>query len=177
MMEIDLSLLNNYCIGFQRYWSPDTQNQQNNLFQTEYLEELPQFRYICLENLPYLEVHGNIHQGMWMLTKIQVLLLDDKCAFLSENEGGREHMSSFSLFRKCEMIKIIPGLKFTKFTIRHYYKSRHPSWIPVFFADENIRAGHSYDNSDKDVAYPECWIEGVNLAREEQQMYAAPSMT
>jgi hypothetical protein len=86
-------------------------------------------------------------------------------------------MSSFSLFSRggwCGLHKVIPGERFTTFTILHYYQQRHVSWTPVFFADENMKAGYHYSASPRQKRdFPECWRKVVNESTilQEQKIY------
>lgn len=71
-------------------------------------------------------------------------------------------MSSFSLFYTkkyhCSLNKIIPGNRFTTFVVHHFYQQRHVSWYPVFFSDENLRAGYHYYAQPKvKLDMPPCW--------------------
>lgn len=90
-------------------------------------------------------------------------------------------MSSFSIFDKkkwhCALNKLIPGERLTTFTVNHYYQQRHVSWIPVFFADEDTRAGLHY-SSKAPVDIPPCWAEIANATKQEMMMFTpttAPS--
>ena len=59
--------------------------------------------------------------------------------------------------------KVLPGERFTTFTIQHYYHQKHISWTPVFFADENIKAGYHYSASPRQKReFPPCWERVVN---------------
>jgi hypothetical protein len=50
-----------------------------------------------------------------------------------------------------------------------YFKSKHPSWTPVFSADENLRAGFHYtQRGNVERAPPQCWAHIVNASRTEQ---------
>jgi len=128
----------NYCIGFQRYrrlprGAPQHANNygEQDIYEQDLMEETPNFRPICIENSPYLAVEGNIHQGMWVLTKEHVDILQEKCGFLNQSSPSREYMSSFSLFNTkkyhCSLMKILPGPRLTTFVIHHFYQQRHVS--------------------------------------------------
>lgn len=77
--------------GFQRYrrLGFSAGQSEKEVFEEELMEEVPQFKPICIEEQPYLVVHGNIHQAMWIFTKQQVLMLEEKCAFLEQNNPSR----------------------------------------------------------------------------------------
>lgn len=167
--------LRDNCIGFQRYWKlPSIESYgEADVLETELLEEMPNFSPICIQNSPYLHVGGNIHQAMWMFTKAQVLMLQDKCMFLNQSNPSREYMSSFSVFDHkqghCALNKIIPGDRFMSFSVLHYYKSKHPSWTPVFASDENLRAGYHYtQRGNIQHSVPDCWDQLINTSRTEQ---------
>lgn len=161
--------LHDYLIGFQRYrrltfasgWG------EVDIFEQELLEEIPNFRPVCIKDEPYFQVEGNIHQAMWVLTQQQVKLLHEKCSFLHHNSPSREYMSSFSLYDKkyyhCGLNKIIPGEHFSTFTVWHYYQQRHVSWISAFHAENNLMAGFHFSSNPRvrnDI--PSCWTQIVN---------------
>ena len=101
-----------YTIGFQRqrrHMRPFEKNKlpmtEEQIFVQEYLEEIPFFRPVCLENEPYLHVQGdkkvppaNVYQAMWMLTKQQIEVLQRKCGFLDQslrNSASRYRLGCF----------------------------------------------------------------------------------
>ena len=46
------------------------------------------YKHICIKDTPYLMLlRGNSHQGMWILTRWQLQMLDQKCNFLQERGG------------------------------------------------------------------------------------------
>ena len=47
-------------------------------------EEEASYHHICLGDKPYIEVRGNTHQALWILTRWQILKLQEKCNFLNE---------------------------------------------------------------------------------------------
>jgi hypothetical protein len=83
------------CIGFQRFRRLFRGNDINmpygeqDVFEQELLEEMPQFNPICIEDQPYIQVQGNIHQAMWIFTRQQVLMLQEKCSFLNQSSASR----------------------------------------------------------------------------------------
>jgi len=86
----------NYCIGFQRYrrlprGAPQHANNygEQDIYEQDLMEETPNFRPICIANAPYLAVEGNIHQGMWVLTKEHIDILQEKCGFLNQSSPSR----------------------------------------------------------------------------------------
>jgi hypothetical protein len=87
--------LRDHCIGFQRYRRLPRGNDINlqfgekDIFEQELLEEMPSFRQVCLNKQPYLHVTGNIHQAVWVLTRQQVIMLQEKCLFLNQSSASR----------------------------------------------------------------------------------------
>lgn len=90
--------LQKYIIGFQRYCRimkhPSEPRQKHfnekDLLFKEYLDEFPFFKPICIKNKPYLEATdcpvswlANPHQAVWILTRQQLHMLDEKCKFLN----------------------------------------------------------------------------------------------
>ena len=58
----------------------------------EYLEELPKFDHICMNDEPYVVCHereDGVHQAIWSLTKQQLLTLQDRCNYLNLFTGQR----------------------------------------------------------------------------------------
>lgn len=86
--------LQEHLIGFQRFrrlFKGDGHAPYNeqDVIEQELLEEMPDFRPVCIQQKPYLHVHGNIHQAMWILTQQQVLMLQEKCTFLNQSSPSR----------------------------------------------------------------------------------------
>jgi hypothetical protein len=87
--------LQDHCIGFQRYRRLARGNDINmkfgeqDIIEQELMEEMPSFNHVCLNNHPYLHVTGNIHQAIWVLTKQQVIMLQEKCSFLNQTSASR----------------------------------------------------------------------------------------
>ncbi len=84
------------CIGFQRYRRllkggdvHGSHYSEQDLIEQELLEEMPNFRPLCIGDTPYLRVEGNIHQAIWVLTRSQVFLLQEKCSFLNQSSASR----------------------------------------------------------------------------------------
>lgn len=82
-------------------------------------------------------------------------------------------MSSFSLFDHkryhCGLNKILPADRLYTFGVLHYYQQRHIQWTPVFFADENIRAGYHYHAVPRTpMGTPPCWEKLVSRYRADQ---------
>lgn len=87
-----------YYIGFQRYRrhlkpmeKMRLKTTEEDNFHQEYLEEIPFFKPVCINNAPYLHVLGNkrtpaasVYQGMWILTQAQIRSLQSKCSFLDQ---------------------------------------------------------------------------------------------
>ena len=57
---------------------------QSLLLHDSLSEEDTSYHHICLGDKPYIEVRGNTHQALWMLSRWQVLKLQKKCKFLNE---------------------------------------------------------------------------------------------
>lgn len=174
LMPEDGLLHNN--IGFQRYRRlPVGGYADTDIFEQELFEETPDFNPVCVDNqnatlsLPYLQATGNLHQAIWIFTREQVLLLQEKCQFLNQSSPSREFMSSFSVWDHCHLRKLLPGNRLLQFTIQHYYQQRHVSWYPTFLGDENIRAGFHYYSIPKVIQnLPPCW-EGTQKKNYKQQ--------
>ncbi len=88
--------LRDHCIGFQRYRRllkggdvHGSHYSEQDIIEQELLEEMPNFRPICIKDTPYLRVEGNIHQAMWVLTTSQIHLLQEKCSFLNQSSASR----------------------------------------------------------------------------------------
>jgi hypothetical protein len=158
-----------FLIGFQRYrklFRTGKINQgeysDHDAVEQDLLEEVPTFNMHCIHDQPYIHVTGNKHQAVWVLTREQVNVLQDKCQFLNQSSPSREFMSSFSLFDGpyCNLAKILPPTGVTKFGILHYYQQRHVSWDPFFLADWNTRAGYNAIASPRQDSFemaPDCW--------------------
>jgi hypothetical protein len=87
-------------------------------------------------------------------------------------------MSSFSLFDHkkyhCGLNKLLPAERLYTFSVLHYFQQRHVSWTPVFFADENIRAGYNFQSNPRYPMnnIPQCWDKLIAISKEDQ----APKM-
>lgn len=83
------NILWTHTIGFQRFRRLNRDSEvghygEQDLFESELLEETPGFEPICMRDRePYLWVRGNLHSGMWIFTKQQVLMLHEKCSFMN----------------------------------------------------------------------------------------------
>jgi hypothetical protein len=87
--------LADYCIGFQRFKRSHHAKKEyvdgDNVV-AEYLEELPKFDHICMNDEPYVVCHereDGVHQAIWSLTKQQLLTLQDRCNYLNLFTGQR----------------------------------------------------------------------------------------
>ena len=94
----------NHCIGFQRYRRllrggdiHGSHYGDQDIIEQDLLEEMPNFRPVCIANVPYLKVEGNIHQAMWVLTTTQINLLQEKCQFLNQSSASRLVLLVFSV--------------------------------------------------------------------------------
>jgi hypothetical protein len=125
----------------------------------EELDEVPTFKRICLQDNPYVLAEGIKHQAAWILTRQQILNLQERCQFLNQTSGSREYMSTFSLFGSgkykhfggsqwsCNVHKVIPAERFSSFFIHHYYP-RGRSKTTSEAVEDLLRA---------DAAVPDCW--------------------
>ena len=87
--------LREHLIGFQRYRRLSRGNDINakfgehDIFEQELFEEMPSMKHGCMDNVPYLRIGGNIHQAMWVLTKQQIVYLQERCSFLNQSSASR----------------------------------------------------------------------------------------
>ena len=106
---------NNQLLGFIRYetieHSTEFHNNNMNIHRIHdsndnYLFEYPpaKFMQICYHNEPFILDNVNPHQGMYILTKSEILKLQNKCNFFEHDMKGllkeryiREYMSSISV--------------------------------------------------------------------------------
>lgn len=95
-LRLGESAWKDYSIGFQRYRRLGRGNSQHalnygeqDIFEQDLMEETPNFRPTCIMDSPYLAVEGNIHQAMWIFTRTQVNILQDKCGFLNQSSPSR----------------------------------------------------------------------------------------
>ena len=188
MKEIGLSFKDNI-IGFQRYRrlnkGGDHQKGgwgEQDIVEQEMLEETPILNQVCLgdkikdetKKVPYMYVTGNTHTGAYMMTKEQIMILQDKCLFLNQSSPSREYMSSFSLFDHkqyhCGLSKLIPAERLMTFEILHYFPQRMVSWYPTFLADQAVRVGGDYRSASRHQL-PPCWkaIYDAAIADEEAE--------
>ena len=141
LYTLNHSSLNNNMIGFQRYFIEKQPSQITEGYLTRWREryqEFPDYHRICHHGVVYMDCNKNTHQAMWILTRAQIEILQNKCSFLDqtlEDEQGdsflvREYMSSFSIFRNnfgfennsCGLKKMIPLSTINRFVVHHYYK-------------------------------------------------------
>lgn len=93
-----------YMIGFQRYRRHNRPFKHLNdlfsdhdIFHQEYLEETPFFKPVCVKDQPYLQIsngftpNSNPHQAIWILTKAQLMVLDQKCQFFNQTVIGTKY--------------------------------------------------------------------------------------
>lgn len=88
--------LYNSVVGFQRYRrilrgaaSHRGNYGEQDIYEQENMEEVPNLNAICIKDSPYLQVGGNTHQAMWMFTREQIIMLHEKCGFLDHNSPSR----------------------------------------------------------------------------------------
>lgn len=95
--QINSDVVSTSIIGFQRFrrivrngplGGADWTSQ--DMVETDLLEEKPTFAPICVnETEPYISVRGNTHQGMWALTRGQILMLEERCNFTDYSNPSR----------------------------------------------------------------------------------------
>ena len=81
-------------IGFQRFrrlLRTDVHAPYGDvdIFESELLEEVPDFRPICFKDVPYILVTGNMHQAIWAFTTIQIHIMQSKCHFMDHKSPSR----------------------------------------------------------------------------------------
>jgi hypothetical protein len=83
-------------IGFQRFRRLiRTEHQygltynEQDVIESDLLEETPHFQQICVNETRLIRVSGNTHQGMWVLTRGQVTMLEERCHFTSYSSPSR----------------------------------------------------------------------------------------
>lgn len=86
--------LHDNVIGFQRYrriLRGDIHGGygENDIFEQDIFEEMPEFTPICVKDSPYLLVTGNTHQAIWAFTTAQLHMLQEKCHFLEHTSASR----------------------------------------------------------------------------------------
>jgi hypothetical protein len=102
--KIDWEFANNtlreYMIGFQRFYRVRSANlnkmnnesvTDNDIFRSEQLNEIPFLYPVCVHDQPYLESRSSSyryiaqpHQAVYVMTRHQVHLLQEKCRFLDQ---------------------------------------------------------------------------------------------
>ena len=82
-------------IGFQRFRRLGRGNDmhytfgEQDIIEQELLEEMPNFVPMCIKDVPYLRVDGNIHQAVWVFTQQQIHYLQEKCEFFNQSSPSR----------------------------------------------------------------------------------------
>jgi hypothetical protein len=130
--------LRDHTIGFQRYrklyrgGNLQDKYTDTDVFEQELFEEVPSFSPACIANEPYLVVGGNTHQAMWIFTKIQVDILQEKCSFLNQSSASRFYNNYYlyhyyyNYYYLCYhmiIITIIILLFFAYLFFYYYYKN------------------------------------------------------
>lgn len=122
------------------------------------LVEKPKFEPICLggikgdnatQGAPYIIITDNTHQGMIILTRQQLKMLDSRCQYFDQHDqmGGREYVSSLAVFSfispfiqhnvglpksaYCRVNKVIPFRRLQNFLSLHMFRGRHSSDSPI----------------------------------------------
>lgn len=54
----------------------------------ERMDPLPSLTPVCLGDEPFVNVTGETQQGAWIMTRNQILLLQEKCSFLDQGSLG-----------------------------------------------------------------------------------------
>jgi len=174
--------LREHVMGFQRYrrlrrsWEEVYRGDgygENDIFEQELLEEVPEISLTCIKDQPYQLVTGNTHQAMWIFTADNVRWLQHKCNFMDHESPSREFMSSFLIYEHkahyCGLYKLHPAERFYKFGVQHYYQQRHVSWFPMWTANENVKAGfHHYSVPKAGLEVPDCWKDIVEESKAAQ---------
>jgi hypothetical protein len=84
--------LRDYVIGFQRYrriMCGNAEYGENDIFEQDLFEEMPEFTPICIKDTPYLHVTGNTHQAIWAFATAQIRILQEKCHFIDHTSASR----------------------------------------------------------------------------------------
>lgn len=93
-----------HCFGFQRYRRKLKTFENRNfpmsdkdIIHQELLDEVPLFKPVCILGHPYVKVTShhshamtNPHQAMFILTRQQILIMQEKCKFLNQTLRGDE---------------------------------------------------------------------------------------
>lgn len=106
--QISPEIIDTAVIGFQRFrrlvrHGPmgDAQWTSLDMIETDLLEETPAFVPMCVDGTePYLHVKGNTHQGMWALTRGQILMLEERCNFTDYSNPSR-YVKSAQIVKYC----------------------------------------------------------------------------
>eukprot|EP00600_Ochromonadales_sp_CCMP1393_P016429 CAMPEP_0175031148 /NCGR_PEP_ID=MMETSP0005-20121125/20642_1 /TAXON_ID=420556 /ORGANISM="Ochromonas sp., Strain CCMP1393" /LENGTH=268 /DNA_ID=CAMNT_0016291341 /DNA_START=21 /DNA_END=827 /DNA_ORIENTATION=+ len=170
-------------IGFQRFrrmknpYDVITKKHFGNAtgYRQDVFEELPEFRHVCINDHPYIEVKGNTHQALWIFTSDNLRWLQHKCNFMDHEMPSREIMSSFLLYNRqreyCWMNKLLPAERMQSLAIRHYYEQRHVNWNSLFLGNENFKSGYEpYYHEEVNPKIPmekipKCWDDIVQKYR------------
>jgi hypothetical protein len=96
LYELMPESIHHFCIGFQRYrririepWAIQASYGVNDIVEQDLLEELPNFRPVCIKGQPFLRVEGNTHQAIWMLTQDIVKVYHARCKFMNHSFSSR----------------------------------------------------------------------------------------
>ena len=151
--------------------------EDSNFLRGKQLHETPDFDPFCLGGYPYVVVKTVPHQAMWLMSREEILHLNDTCQFFELptrmyiNPGFiREYWSSYSIFRNmkyvhpplnCMVTKLIPAAKIELFTVEHYQRndknvSNRPS-LASFLVEKSIIAGKLHNNGKTNTDFPDCW--------------------
>lgn len=171
-----------YLIGFHRIsqFKRDKKKQRDveqdfQILLHERLVEQPSYEPICIGDAPY--IHSPSHQAVWILTRPQVVHLQQKCAFLNQSSLGRnlprEYMSTFSLFDRpssggCQMTKVFPARHYLHFSVLHYFDGYNEvstsQKAAVYEVAGNVTHGLLVETERRGEQvvhrpreYPECW--------------------
>mmetsp|Transcript_28299 Transcript_28299/g.38967 ORF Transcript_28299/g.38967 Transcript_28299/m.38967 type:complete len:287 (+) Transcript_28299:662-1522(+) len=95
-VKINLPVDSTKMVGFIRYRKKMNRVAHGpfdslSFLQEDGLVEAASYHHVCIGDRPYVEVQRNTHQAVWVLTKWQLVLLQNKCNFLQE--AGRSFYS------------------------------------------------------------------------------------
>jgi hypothetical protein len=151
----------------------------SDLIETEIIAEEPAVAYTCISGEKYLILTGNTHQAFWILSKDQILSLQNKCQFLNQSRNGEsgtiEYMSDFSIWDKnptrsnpyggCGMIKIMPS-NIESFLVHHYFPGQSRARHSNLMYNE-LRRFYVGNRANKGYI-PPCWKDLVNVSQTEE---------
>lgn len=163
--------------SLKQYTGKDITNA--DVIGSEIIEEEPSVTYTCISGEKYLILTGNTHQSFWILSKDQIISLQNRCHFLNQSRSGEsgtiEYMTDFSIWDKnptksnpyggCGMTKIMPS-NVESFLVHHYFpgqkKARHKNLMY-----NELRRFYVGNRANKGYI-PPCWKDLVNVSQTEE---------